>query len=629
MKIFFKALVISTICASFLISCHPKMKKLNTPEPVITNHSFGNSDAIKIKHIQLNLEVDFDQNLLHGNVVIDYDNVGKSEWIVLDHRAIDIHKVTTVSGEPLEYEIGASDPHLGAPLFIKIGEDQNQVVVHYATRQNCPAVQWLKPSQTNGKKYPFLFTQSQAILARTWVPLMDAPSTRFTYDANIKCPKELMALMSASNPTEKSEDGNYHFDMPQPIPSYLMALSVGDVEYTSLGDSCGVYAEPGMMEKSVYEFTGLDKMIASAESLYGDYRWGKYDLLVLPASFPFGGMENPRLTFATPTIITGDRSLVALVAHELAHSWSGNLVTNSTWNDFWLNEGFTVYFEQRIMEEIYGKDYADMESENGYGELLEEIAEISEKNENDTKLFLELDGRDPDDGMTSIAYEKGRFFLRMIEETVGRENWDEFLNKYFNEHAFQTMTTETFISYLNSELLDKDPGWKSKVNVEEWIYQPGLPKNCPVVKSSLLDNVRTEIATFEETKNVEAINSENWTTHQWLYFFRNTDKAVLGSNLAELDSKYSFTNGTNSEMLCDWFKHCIENDYEPAYGQLRTFLTEVGRRKFLQPLYVRLAKTEKGKEFGKSVFEDAKDGYHSVSRNTIEGILFPSENGAQ
>ncbi len=587
----------------------------------IQNHSFGNQEAIAINHIHLNLDVSFESNQLIGFAKIKFTNLNGTNVLILDQKELIIEKVTTNKDEVLDFSIGPKNPDLGSPLLINLKKGVDEVIVYYKTTKESEAIQWLSPEQTAGKKTPFLFTQSQAILARTWVPLMDAPSVRFTYSADITCPKNLMALMSASNPTQKSLDGKYSFDMPQPIPSYLMALAVGDINYRKLGGNCGVYSEPEMMEKSIYEFADLDTMIKSAESLYGDYAWGKYDLLVLPASFPFGGMENPRLTFVTPTIITGDRSLVALVAHELAHSWSGNLVTNESWDDFWLNEGFTVYFEQRIMEEIFGAQYSNMETENGYKELLEEIETISKENPDDTKLELKLAGRNPDDGMTSIAYEKGRFLLTLIEYTVGRKEWDTFLNKYFTENAFKTMNTARFMEYINSNLLSKNEEWANQIQLEKWIYEPGLPANCPKVSSTLLDTVRLAITNFEKNADATQIDGNKWTTHQWLYFLRNCDKSVIQENLSSLDNQFRFTASSNSEILCDWFKHGIECSYKENdfKSKLETFLSTVGRRKFLEPLYLRLA--EHNKEWAKDVFSRAKNGYHSVATNTIEEIL--------
>ncbi len=429
-----------------------------------------------------------------------------------------------------------------------------------------------------------------------------------------------MALMSAENDTTLHADGIYKFKMPQPISSYLMALSVGDLKFKSLGDNCGVFAEPSMIEKSAWEFADLKKMITSAEELYGPYAWGRYDVLVLPPSFPFGGMENPRITFATPTIIAGDRSLVALVAHELAHSWSGNLVTNATWNDFWLNEGFTVYFETRIMEKIYGKDYADMLTLLSLGELKETVHAMGDTSR-DTHLYLDLAGRDPDEGVSDIAYEKGRFFLTSIELAIGREKWDAFVNKYFSTFAFQSMNTKNFLEYLEKELIKGDDKLRQQINANGWVYGPGLPANCPQVKSTELEKAGKAAADFKTGTTAKSLTTTGWTTHHWVYFLRNLNDSIDNKKMQELDAAFGFTNSGNSEIQNEWYQHAIASRYEAAYPAMEKFLMQVGRRKFLKPIYSELAKTPEGLEMGKAIYKKARPGYHAVATQTIDGIL--------
>ncbi|HRP00985.1 MAG TPA: M1 family aminopeptidase/hydrolase, partial [Flavobacteriales bacterium] len=375
-----------------------------------------------------------------------------ADTIILDTDALEIAKVT-VNGKEVPVLLGAPSI-LGRALHIPIDSNSNTIAVTYRTTEGARALQWLSPQQTADRTHPFLFTQGQAILTRTWMPVQDSPGIRITYDATVRVPKELMAVMSASNPQVRSADGVYTFHMEQPIPAYLIALAVGDIEFRPLGERCGVYAERSVVDKAAWEFADTERMLQAAEALYGPYRWGRYDVIVLPPSFPFGGMENPRLTFATPTIIAGDRSLTALIAHELAHSWSGNLVTNATWNDFWLNEGFTVYFENRISEALYGPDHAGMLQILGRQDLQGSLEHMhATGHAEDTHLRLHLDGRDPDDGMTDIAYEKGFAFLKLLESKVGRERFDAFLRGYFDRFAFQSMTTDKFLAYLDEELL--------------------------------------------------------------------------------------------------------------------------------------------------------------------------------
>lgn len=421
--------------------------------------------------------------------------------------------------------------------------------------------------------------------------------------------------MSAENPTEKNDSGIYEFKMPQPIPAYLLALSVGDIQFEKISDRAGVYAEPSVLKKSVYEFGDLEAMIVASENLYGQYEWGRYDLIVLPPSFPFGGMENPRLTFATPTILAGDRSLVSLVAHELAHSWSGNLVTNATWDDFWLNEGFTVFFERKIMEAIEGEAYAEMLAELGYQDLLETIEELGEDSP-DTQLKLNLTDRDPDEGVTNIAYEKGYFFLRMIAELVGKDKFDTFLKTYFEKNKFQVMDTEKFLVYLQEELPET-----KELNLDEWIYQPGLPKNCPKPNSERFQAVNESFTAWQGGKKASELETKDWSSHEWLHFIRQLPETLSPEQMKDLDDAFGFTKSGNSEVLAAWLTKVIPNEYTVAYPAIREFLMTVGRRKFLVPLYQALLKTEEGIKMAKDIYVVARPNYHFVSTNTLDELL--------
>lgn len=618
-----------------LIMCKDRSKDHHSDNSAMNNtvtntlapdvHSFAKPNEARVKHMHLDLSVDFEKHILSGYVVLDIDNLTGTDKLYLDTRDLDVFRVTLDGSETeAEFNLGTEVKHLGRSMEIAITDSTRQVKIEYATRDSAAALQWLSPEQTHGKVQPFLFSQSQAILARTWIPCQDGPGVKFTYTATIRTNPQLLALMSAENGTSKTPDGVYEFKMDQPVSSYLMALTVGDLEFKSTGRNSGVYAEPGMLDACAWEFADMQSMIDSAEELYGEYTWGRYDVVVLPPSFPFGGMENPRLTFATPTIIAGDRSLVSLVAHELAHSWSGNLVTNETWNDFWLNEGFTVYFESRIMEKIYGKPYADMLTKLGMGELKETLHRLEEEGKKkDTHLYLELEGRDPDEGLTEVAYEKGRFFLVTIENAVGREKFDAFLKDYFSKNAFKPMNTGRFIDYLRENLLagPDSASLEQAIRIDDWIFGPGLPGNAPDPQSEELVKVEKAVQDFTTGKvPASEIDTTNWTTHHWLYFLRKLEN-INQTQMTELDKAFGFTGSGNSEILCDWFQLAIENNYKNAYPAMDAFLVRVGRRKFLTPLYKRLAMTDEGKEWALKVYEKARPGYHSVSTNTIDAIL--------
>jgi leukotriene-A4 hydrolase len=587
-------------------------------------HSFALPAVAVVQHLELDINVDFTKKIISGVASWTVKTGNNAKEIVFDTRNLKISKVT--SGErnnekEAKFNVGKQDKQLGSPLTVTLTGNETLIHIYYETNPYAAALQWLSPQQTAGKKHPFLFTQSQAILARTWLPCQDSPGIRYTYNATVKVPKGLIALMSAENPQEKNETGIYHFSMKQPVPSYLMALAAGNIVFESIGPRTGVYAEPEVIEAAAYEFADMEKMLVETEKLYGPYLWDRYDLIVLPPSFPFGGMENPRLTFATPTILAGDRSLTALVAHELAHSWSGNLVTNANWNDFWLNEGFTVYLERRIMEALYGKAYAEMLALLGYQDLMETVKEMGETNP-DTKLKLDLAGRDPDEGLTEIAYEKGYFLLRLIEETYGREPFDKFLRDYFKEFAFKPVTTEMFVAHLSTwQGLNSDATKEANVNAKKWIYEPGIPENIPQIKSMRFEFVEKVIQSWEKGNDIAPLAKKNWSTHEWLHFIRHLPDTMTTEQMAQLDRMFDFTNSGNSEIQAAWFEHVIKHKYEPAYPQLEAFLVSVGRRKFLKPLYQRLAATPEGKTMALRIYEKGRPNYHSVSTNTLDEIL--------
>lgn len=611
--------------AAFLL---PACDVVNSQDmPQTDPHSYALPDIAKVSHLDLDIEVDFESQQLRGTAVLGIITEKGAREIVLDAKGLTVESVfispnrlDTKSVEPVW---GADDPIMGQSLTIPIEENTTYVHITYSTSPEAEALQFLPASLTADKRHPFLLTQSQAILARTWVPIQDSPGIRFTYSARVKVPKELMAVMSATNPTEKSDDGIYVFKMEQPIPAYLLALAVGDIEFSPLGERSGVYAEPSLLKAATYEFAEVEEMMDIAEELYGPYKWERYDLIVLPPSFPFGGMENPRLTFATPTILAGDRSLVSLVAHELAHSWSGNLVTNATWNDFWLNEGFTVYFENRIMEGLKGRDYSEMLAYISYQDLTNEVTDMGLENP-DTRLAIELSGRNPDDGMTAIAYDKGYYFLRLIEETVGREEFDAFLKEYFSSHAFQTMDTETFLSELDSKLLNDHPGAKESIRVEQWVTQTGIPDNIPVAKSIRFQKVSENLTSWIAGLPADQLETDNWSTHEWLHFIRTLPDSISKEQMSRLDNTFGFTKQTNSELQCAWYLQAVLSKYETAYPAMRKFLTKVGRRKFLSPLYTAMMETGQ-EELARDIYAGARDNYHPIARTSIDEIVGPNE----
>lgn len=582
-------------------------------------HTLSNADSIDMKHLSLDLEIDLKTKKLGGWAIWDIDNNKSISILRLDNNNLKIDSVL-VDGKYSSFSFGEKQEHLGAALLIPIEKTTKKVAIKYAASQNATALQWLEASQTTGKKYPFLYTQSESIYARSWVPCPDGPGIRFTYSARVKVPKGMMAVMSANgNPQQANDSGIYHFEMDKAIPAYLLALAVGDIRFKQVDERTGVYAEPEMIEKVHYEFADMGKMVVSAEKLYGPYRWGRYDVIVLPPGFPIGGMENPKLTFCTPTVIAGDRSLVNLIAHELAHNWSGNLVTNATWDDIWMNEGFTVYFERRISEAMNDKTYVDMLWELGYQDL-EAAVEDFGKDSRKTWLKQDLKGKDADEGLSDIPYEKGALFLCLIEQNVGREKWDAFLKQYFSEHAFQTITTEKFLTYLDKNLLKGDSALYKKLDINAWVYGPGIPSNAPRAAMQRFEQVNMQRSNFLKDNNALELNTKGWTTHEWLHFLRKMPKPLSITQMNSLDAAFQFTHAQNAEIADLWFIMSLAANYEVAYPAMDKFLSVTGRQKFILPLYTEMSKTGKTK-MAKNVYQKYRANYHPLAQGKLDKIV--------
>lgn len=569
-------------------------------------HSFSEPDKVRVTHCSLALEVSFAERVLRGSVRLRVQRLDRNAPLLLDTRDLEIQGVQC-GGAAVHFELGPRDRILGSPLSIDLPSETQEVEIHYSTKPEASGLQWLNPEQTAGKRHPFLFSQNQSIHARSWIPLQDSPGVRITYDARITAPPNLCVLMAA-----RERDASNRFRMDLPIPPYLIAIAIGDLDFAPLGPRTGIYAEPPVLATAAGEFADTERLVEAVERLYGPYRWGRYDLLVLPPAFPFGGMENPCLTFATPTVIAGDKSLVSLVSHELAHSWSGNLVTNATWRDFWLNEGFTTYLENRIQEEVYGKEQALMEQVLDRREIEKDLREFAPA---DQILHIDLAGRDPDEGCTRVPYIKGALLLRQIEQAVGRPAFDRFLRSYFDHFAFESITTTTALDYLRREL-------DHSVPLEEWIFEPGLPQRAPRAVSARLEIAAAAAKNFA-TGNLAAkdLPAKEWNTQEWLEFLRVLPRPLASVKLAELDGAWHLTEIGNYEILDEWLLMAIETEYQPAFARLERFLIDIGRTKLLKPLYTALMKRDQGKRFAREIYTKARPGYHAITRTALDKIL--------
>ena len=630
-----KTLLLVVALGAALASCQSRDTGPAKPPPaavapVLTTpdardiHSYADPAVARVTHVALDLTADFDKRIMQGTATLDVLATGENPLLSLDTSRLAIQSVRDDQGKDLPFTLEAANPVMGSALRIALGASR-RITITYSSSPDAESLQWLSAAQTAGKQHPYLFSQGQAILTRTWVPTQDSPGIRQTWEATVRAPAALTVVMSGERVAEpKAVAGNlreWRYRMAHPVAPYLIAVGIGELGFQSLGPRTGVYTEPSRLAAAANEFVDLEKMVTAAESLYGPYRWGRYDLLVLPPSFPFGGMENPRLTFATPTIIAGDRSLVSLVAHELAHSWSGNLVTNATWADFWLNEGFTNYFENRIMEKVYGKDIADMLSDLNWDSLNNTIREMGGPASKDTTLHLDLAGRNPDDGMTDIAYDKGATFLRTIEAAVGRERWDAYLKDYFDRHAFQPQTSAGFIADLREHLIKGDAALEQKIRIDEWVYQPGMPDNAVHVASPRLASIDQRAAAFP-ARLLAADEITQWSYSERVRFLNRVPRKLGAAQLASLSQAMNLEANGNSEVRFAWLRLAVANRYAPAVANLEDFLTSVGRRKFVLPLYRDLMEQgEWGRALSQRFYTAARPGYHPVTVGSVDKVV--------
>ncbi|HEX3604047.1 MAG TPA: M1 family metallopeptidase [Steroidobacteraceae bacterium] len=610
-------------------------------DPGFDYHSYANVDQFRTTHLDLDLRVDFKLRTIAGSVTLDLKRLDpRATQLVLDTRDLMILEVTQKSTDVLgataknqtisvsrPFHLEKPDPILGSALVIDLPPSKKSVEsikIDYETLEASPALQWLSGKET-GRHKPFLYTEAEPISARAWIPLQDTPQVRAPYNAKIHTDYGLRAVMSAENDPKAKRNGDYSFVMPQAVPSYLIALAVGEIEFRETGPRTGVYAEKSIIKAAAREFADTESMIQANEKMFGPYRWARFDILVMPPSYPEGGMENPRLTFITPTVVAGDKSLVSVIAHELAHSWAGNLVGNATWRDFWLNEGFTDYMESRIMTAVYGEQRSGMEAVLGLEDLRADLARL---NPADQILAIDLRDRDPGDGFTYVPYEKGRLFLNYLDSKFGRERFDGFLRGYFEHFAFKSVNSEQFLTYLQENLLDRFPGIVTRAQVTAWVLSPGLPADAVLPVTTMFQPVDEARGAWLGGKLAAKKIGADWVTQQWLHFLDGMP-ALSAAQLTELDKAFGFSRTANAEIACSWFKLVIDDDYRLSFPRLEEYMTTIGRRKLIEPLYEGLMKTSAGTEVAKRVFSKARSGYHPETVKAIEAIVEPKEAASE
>lgn len=577
-------------------------------------HSWARAQQPRTASFDWKATVDFDAKVLRGEVTLHLTTPAAAQGPMdLDTRDLHIESIEGSTGA-LAFTLHPPDAILGSRLEVTVPAGETQVRVRYRTSPDASALQWLEPAMTLGGKHPYLFSQCQAIHARSVVPLQDTPAFRVKYRAELNVPATLRAVMAAAPLGREERDGRAieRFEMPQPIPPYLLAFAVGDLASREVSARSRVWAEPAQVDAAAQEFSGVEAMMEAAERLFGPYDWERFDLLAMPPSFPYGGMENPRLTFLTPALLTGDKSLVNVVCHELAHSWTGNLVTNTNAEHFWLNEGFTVFAERHILEAIDGPEVAALHAAIGFRDLQGALSRFAAQ-PGLTRLRTSLEGVDPDEAYSVVPYEKGYLFLVTLEAAAGRTPFADALKKWLATHRFGAATTDDFLAHLEAEL----PGLLEKVDAKAWVDGPGLPQNHPTPKSALLDAVLALGGRVPGDDEVKGFSPAQWQ----LYLDAFPRPAPLES-LRTLDARWALASARNPEVRVAFLTLACESGHGgPWLAAVEDVVSHLGRMKYLRPLYQGLAKHAETRAAAKALFEKLRARYHPIAQRVVAGLL--------
>jgi len=609
---------------------------------VVDPYSYSNPNEVLVTHADIDWEVSFQEQKIKGAVILALTRteLSNTQKLILDTDALDIASVMASDGKNYQdavFVVSAADPIKGRSLTITLNPDQTQVRIRYTTQPQGPALQWLTPQQTTDKQQPMLYTLACPSHARSLLPIQDTPQVKVTYSASVAVPNNLMAVMGAHhNPQGLALNGHYEFEMPQAISPYLISLAVGDFKFKAMQDpSCrtGIYAEASQLKAAEQEFNDLTKMMTAAESLFGPYLWRRYDLLMMPSSFPAGGMENPLLAFLSPTLITGDKSSVSTLAHELAHAWFGNLISNQTWNHLWLNEGLTTYAQNRIVEKVYGKKRADLELALSYLAFKE-----AEKTLKTSQKILDQTpySPNPDEAFVATAYLKGLLFFKQLETLYGRTALDAFLKKYIQEFKFKTLNTADFESYLDKHLLMNSGLKKAQMQTKAWLHNAELPNNFKAPSSEVLKvidakiklwlwkspNNQSPMSMIASPMTTQNLHAETWQSSEWLYFLSQLmEKELPLDKLKSLDSIYHLTDSKDAAVMSRWLLLSLKNKYNDPLKKLEAYLLTTGKVSLIKPIYQELVKTPAGFQLAVAIYKKAQGFYHPFAVKLIEPLL--------
>ncbi|KAK5877208.1 hypothetical protein CesoFtcFv8_026474 [Champsocephalus esox] len=595
--------------------------------------SFSSVSHFLTRHLNLALHVDFSRHVIRGVLALTVEALqDRLHALTLDCRDLQVFSVKA-NGQAARFTTGPKHAFKGAPLEITLPFDLSRgqhviVEVTYETSPTATALQWLSPEQTAGKEKPYLFSQCQAHHCRSMIPCQDTPSVKHTYYAQVSVPKDLVAVMSAVRDGQEVDPQDneriiYKFRQPVPMPSYLIAIVVGALESREIGPRSRVWSEKEFVDKAAFEFSETEAMLQAAEALAGPYVWGPYDILVLPPSFPYGGMENPCLTFATPTLLAGDKSLSNVIAHEISHSWTGNLVTNKTWEHFWLNEGHTVYLERMIGRSMEGEPFRQFKAAGGWKELQDSVNTFGANNPL-TNLVPSLQDVDPDDAFSAVPYEKGFALLYHLEELLGGpEVFMGFVKSYIQMFAYGSATTDEWKNYLFTYFKDK-VDVLNQVDWDAWMFTPGMPPVKPQYDTALADacialSQRWIKAAEQDLSSFQASDMKPLSSHQVIEFLSLLlqEAALPLTHVKKMQEVYDLNASENAEIRFRWLRLCVRSRWEEAVPMAMKMATDQGRMKFTRPLFREVFTFDKYREEALRMFQSHRGAMHTVTAGLV------------
>ncbi|GMH71266.1 hypothetical protein TrST_g3316 [Triparma strigata] len=608
------------------------------------------SSGGRCTHLELKVELNFSTKTIAGTATYDVEIPKEGDntdnFVSFDCKDLIVNH-TTVNGGVAKFDL-VTVPNMDVSTFgksLRVYLPSNaaplstvKVSIDYSTTPQSSAIQWLPPEQTLGKKRPYLFTQCQAIHARTLLPCQDAPAVKVTYKATVTTPTWATCLMSAlsvSSPTDKGDGKSVHmWDQPVPVSTYLIAFCVGELESREISGRCRVWAEPGIVDAVAYEFAETEQFLKIAEDLTLPYQWGRYDVVSLPPSFPYGGMENPCLTFVTPTLLAGDRSLADVVAHEIAHSWTGNLVTNATWEHFWLNEGWTMWLQRKIMaRQKNDVKFFDFDAIGGWKHLTDDVALLPE---DFTRLIPKIGGSDPDDAFSGVPYEKGFNLLISLERIVGTPAFEDFAKAYLKRFKFVTVTSQEFKTYFESYFAGQEK--IAGFDWDRWFHLPGLPPT-PTFDRSLAqtsEDLGNAWLSFDMGKGAApSADISEWTTNQTTCFLdfmlvtleKQGKGGVKSNTTRSMDRIYNFSSSKNSEILHRFSLLSIGAEDSAILPVVLEFITTQGRMKFVRPCYRALYASKMGRKAAIATFKENRSFYHAIAQKMVASDMKLDEEG--